>query len=82
MLNIDNNEGNNKMVNKMEKAFDASTTTIPQAKHPWANVKGPGSAVIATQQMIKWKAITFDRWTTDLGMEVELRVITPSTSAQ
>ena len=48
MLNIENSNGNNQMVNKMRKAFEASTKTIPHAKHPWANVKGPASAVIAT----------------------------------
>ena len=61
----------------MEKAFEASTNTIPHEKHPWAHVKGPASAVIATLLRIKWKANAYDKWTTDQGTNIELRTITP-----
>ena len=76
MLNIDDNVSNNKIDNKMKKAFEASTITIPHEKHPWA-LKGPASAVIATLLRIKWKVTTFDKWITDPGTVVELRTITP-----
>ena len=77
MLNIDDNASNNKIVNNMKKAFEASINTIPHEKHTWAHVKGPASGVIATLLRIKWKVTTFDKWITDQGTVVELRTITP-----
>ena len=75
MLNIEDNDSNNKMVKKMERAFEASTKTVQHGKRPWANVKGPASAVMAT--LSRMKANAFDKWTTDLGTVIELRTITP-----
>ena len=61
----------------MEKAFEASASTIPYETNPWAHVKGPASAVIATLTRLKWKAVTYDKWVNDQDATIELRNITP-----
>ena len=77
LLNIEDSDTNRSIVKKMESAFEASTNTIPHEKQPWAHVKGPASAVIATLLRIKWKANAYDKWTTDQGINIELRTMTP-----
>ena len=71
MLHIENSPKTRKTVTMMEKAFEATAQTMDTTK-PWANTKGPASPVIATLHRLKWKANTYDKWTTDQEVEINL----------
>ena len=62
----------------MHRAWATSALVVSAAARPWAAVRGPAGAVVATLRRIDWPARSSRVWVTDQGVVMDFLHTSPS----